>query len=255
MGTSQYLAQYPEDIRLYGLTFSTNLRTGTALQGELSYRPNMPVQLNGTDVLQSLLNAEGRSPLSEPGLRPTTDSTLFNGYRRKEVTQAQVSAMHSLGQVMGANQLLLVGEIGATYVGGLEGKNGPRYGRSGAYNSGELANNSVCLSISNSPEYCNNEGFVTPFSWGYRLRATWSYSSVMQGLDLRPNLSWSHDVKGYSPGDGSAFNEGSRSVSLGLDATFMSKYSMSLSYTDYIDGSYGTRGDRDFAAISVGASF
>jgi len=255
MGTSQYLAQYPEDIRLYGLTFSTNLRTGTALQGELSYRPNMPVQLNGTDVLQSLLNVEGRSPLSEPGLRPTTDSTLFNGYRRKEVTQAQVSAMHSLGQVMGANQLLLVGEIGATYVGGLEGKYGPRYGRSGAYNSGELANNSVCLSISNSPEYCNNEGFVTPFSWGYRLRATWSYSSVMQGLDLRPNLSWSHDVKGYSPGDGSAFNEGSRSVSLGLDATFMSKYSLSLSYTDYIDGSYGTRGDRDFAAISVGASF
>jgi hypothetical protein len=74
-------------------------------------------------------------------------------------------------------------------------------------------------------------------------------------LDLRPNLSWSHDVKGYSPGDGSAFNEGSRSVSLGLDATFMSKYSLSLSYTDYIDGSYGTRGDRDFASIGIGATF
>jgi hypothetical protein len=255
MGTSEYLAQYPEDIRLYGVTFSTTLRTGTALQGELSYRPNMPVQLNGTDVLQSLLNVDGRSPLSEQGLRPTTDSTMFNGYRRKEVTQAQISAMHSFGQVMGANQLLLVGEIGATYVGGLEGKNGPRYGRSGAYNNGELADNSVCLSISKSPEYCNDEGFVTPFSWGYRMRATWSYSGVMQGLDLRPNLSWSHDVKGYSPGDGSAFNEGSRSVSLGLDATFMSKYSLSLSYTDYIDGSYGTRGDRDFASIGIGATF
>lgn len=255
MGTSQYLAQYPEDIRLYGLTFSTNLRTGTALQGELSYRPNMPVQLNGTDVLQSLLNIDGRSPLAEPGQRPASNSTLFNGYRRKEVTQAQISAMHSFGQVMGANQLLLVGEVGATYVGGLEGTDGPRYGRSGAYNSGKLADNNVCLSISNSPEYCNNDGFVTPFSWGYRLRATWSYSSVMQGLDLRPNLSWAHDVKGYSPGDGSAFNEGSHSVSLGLDATFMSTYSLSLSYTDYIDGRYGTRGDRDFAAISVGATF
>ncbi|VEF11171.1 type V secretory pathway, adhesin AidA [Pseudomonas fluorescens] len=255
MGTSQYLSQYPEDIRLYGLTFSTTLRTGTAVQGELSYRPNMPVQLNGTDVLQSLLNANGRSPLSEPGLRPTTDSTLFNGYRRKEVTQAQVSAMHSFGQVMGANQLLLVGEAGATYVGGLEGKNGPRYGRSGAYGNGALVDNSICRAISSSPQYCTDEGFVTPFSWGYRMRATLSYSGVMPGLDLRPNLSWAHDVKGYSPGDGSAFNEGSRSVSLGLDATFMSKYSLSLSYTDYIDGTYGTRGDRDFASIAIGATF
>ena len=255
MGTSQYLAQYPEDIRLYGMTFSTTLRTGTAVQGELSYRPNMPVQLNGTDVLQSLLNADGRSPLNEAGLRPETNETLFNGYRRKEVTQAQVSAMHAFSQVMGANQLLLVGEIGATYVGGLEGRYGPRYGRTGAYNNGELADNNVCSSISNSPKYCTGEGFVTPFSWGYRLRATWTYPGVMQGLDLRPNLSWAHDVKGYSPGDGSAFNEGSRSVSLGVDATFISKYSLSLSFTDYIDGRYGTRGDRDFASISVGATF
>jgi hypothetical protein len=35
----------------------------------------------------------------------------------------------------------------------------------------------------------------------------------------------------------------------------MSKYSMSLSYTDYIDGTYGTRGDRDFVSIGVGATF
>ena len=121
MGTSQYRAQYPEDIRMYGVTFATTLRNGTAVQGELSYRPNMPVQLNGNDILQSLLNAPGRSPLNADGLRPATDNTPFDGYRRKEVTQAQVSAVQTFGQVMGANQLVLMGEAGATYVGGLEG--------------------------------------------------------------------------------------------------------------------------------------
>jgi hypothetical protein len=255
LGTSQYRVQYPEDIRLYGLSFSTTLRTGTALQGELSYRPNMPMQLNGTDIIQSLLNVDGRSPLLGDGLRPDSASTLFDGYRRKEMTQLQVTAVHAFSQVMGANQLLLIGEAGATYVGGLEGAYGPRYGRSGTFNSGELADNSVCVAISKTPEHCNDEGFMTPFSWGYRLRATWAYPNVIAGFDLRPNLSWAHDVHGTGPVEGSAFSEGSRAISVGLDATLASTYSLSVSYTDFIDGDYGTRGDRDFISLSLGVTF
>jgi hypothetical protein len=48
---STYFMEYPEDIRLYGLSFSTTLPTGTAMSGEISYRPNAPVQLNSTDIL------------------------------------------------------------------------------------------------------------------------------------------------------------------------------------------------------------
>jgi len=39
-GNSKYFVEYPEDIRLYGLSFSTTLPTGTAWSGEISYRPN-----------------------------------------------------------------------------------------------------------------------------------------------------------------------------------------------------------------------
>ena len=254
LGTSQYAVQYPEDIRLYGLSFSTNLSTGTALQGELSYRPNMPIQLNGTDVIQSLLNAPARSPLIADGIRPTEDSALFNGYRRKEVTQAQVTATHSFSQVMGADQLVLVGEVGATYVGGLEGTFGPRYGRNGTFGNGVLASG-ACESISKTPEHCSDQGFLTPFSWGYRVRAIWSYANAIAGIDLRPNLSWQHDVEGNGPGEGSAFSEGSRAVSVGLDASLNDTYNASLAYTDYIDGDYGTRGDRDYVSISLGVNF
>lgn len=254
LGTSQYVVQYPEDIRLYGLTFATNLSTGTALQGEISYRPNMPIQLNGTDIIQSLLNAPARSPLVAEGIRPNAPDTLFDGYRRKEVTQAQVTATHSFSQVMGADQLVLVGELGGTWVGGLEGKFGPRYGRNGTFGNGILASG-ACASISQTPEHCNDEGFLTPFSWGYRIRATWSYANAIAGIDLRPSLSWQHDVDGNGPGEGSAFSEGSRAISVGLDATLNNTYNASLAYTNYMDGDYGTRGDRDFVSISLGVNF
>ena len=82
-----------------------------------------------------------------------------------------------------------------------------------------------------------------------------SYPTLVPGLDIRPNLGWAHDVKGYSPADGSAFNEGSRSISLGVDLSLASQYWASLAYTDYLDGDYGTRGDRDYVAFSVGANF
>lgn len=255
MGTSQYLAQYPEDIRLYGLSFSTNLDTGTALQGEISYRPNMPIQLNGTDIIQSLLNNASRSPLVADGTRPPANNALFNGYRRKEVSQAQVTATHSFSQVLGADQMVVVGEVGATYVGGLEGTYGPRYGRSGTFGSGVLANNSVCRNNSRTPEHCNDKGFLTPFSWGYRLRSHLSYPNAIAGVDLRPNLSWQHDVEGNGPGEGSAFSEGSKAISVGLDASLNNTYNASLAYTDFIDGDYGTRGDRDYVSISVGVNF
>ena len=113
----------------------------------------------------------------------------------------------------------------------------------------------MCVAISKTPEHCNDEGFMTPFSWGYRLRATWAYPNVIAGFDLRPNLSWAHDVHGTGPVEGSAFSEGSRAISVGLDATLASTYSLSVSYTDFIDGDYGTRGDRDFISLSVGVTF
>ena len=49
-GNGSYYLEYPEDIRLYGASFSTTLPTGTAWSGEISYRPNAPVQINTYDL-------------------------------------------------------------------------------------------------------------------------------------------------------------------------------------------------------------
>ena len=136
-GNSSYYVEYPEDIRLYGLSFSTTLPTGTAWSGEVSYRPNAPVQLNTTDILYSGLTPLNPNYVSLLQGTPGQDQT---GYRRKEVTQFQTTFTHFFDQVMGAERLTLVGEVGLTHVGGLESTSKVRYGRDPSYGPGPLPN-------------------------------------------------------------------------------------------------------------------
>ena len=259
-GNSSYYVEYPEDIRLYGLSFSTTLPTGTAWSGEISYRPNAPVQLNTTDILYS-----GLTPLDPTASvlqgRPGTDQP---GYRRKEITQLQTTFTHFFDQVMGASRLTLVGEVGWTHVGGLESNSKARYGRDPVYGPGPLPNGR-CASLNastlaggpqnNLTRYCENDGFTTSDSWGYRARAIWDYPDVFAGVNLKPSVAWSHDVDGYSPGPGGNFEEGRKAVSLGLEAEYLNTYTANLSYTNFFDGKYTTVDDRDFVALSFGMNF
>ncbi|MDG9924323.1 MULTISPECIES: DUF1302 domain-containing protein [unclassified Pseudomonas] len=271
-GNSSYFMEYPEDIRLYGLSFSTTLPTGTAWSGEVSYRPNAPVALNTTDVLYSavrpLNNPSVANPYADASVLSAAPGATRHGYNRKEVTQIQTTFTHFFDQVMGASRLTLVGEVGMTFVGGLEHTSDARYGRDPVFGPGELPNG-TCERLNNvtvagavgNPDYsnatkdCNDDGFTTHSSWGYRTRAIWDYPDVFAGINLRPSVAWSHDVDGYSPGPGANFEEGRKAVSLGLEAEYQNTYTANLSYTDFFGGDYNTSIDRDFVAFSVGASF
>ncbi len=263
-GNSNYFVEYPEDIRLYGLSFSTTLPTGTAWSGEISYRPNAPVQLSTTDILFA-----GVTPLpgfGDASVLQGAPGQDLHGYRRKEITQFQTTFTHFLDQVMGASRLTLVGEVGVTHVGGLESKSEARYGRDPVFGPGELPNG-FCNTLNTSTaagggqtindvnSNCNNDGFTTSTSWGYRARAIWEYPDVFAGVNLKPNVAWSHDVKGYSPGPGGNFEEGRKAVSLGLDAEYQNTYNASLAYTNFFGGDFSTVDDRDFLALSVGVTF
>lgn len=48
-GPAGYFLEYPEDIRLYGLSFQTSV-AGSTLAGEISYRPNYNLQINTSDL-------------------------------------------------------------------------------------------------------------------------------------------------------------------------------------------------------------
>jgi hypothetical protein len=267
--------EYPEDIRLYGLSFSTTLPTGTAWSGELSYRPNAPVQINSTDVLYAGLtplaaNGGGLAQFGNVSILQGTPGQALHGYNRKEITQFQTTFTHFFDQVMGASRLTLVGEIGVAHVGGLESANKVRYGRDPIFGSGPLPGlydpdgagalppMASCQGLSfgtkgSASDYCENDGFVTSTSWGYRARAIWEYPDVFAGVNLKPSIAWSHDVDGYGPNN--LFTEGAKAVSLGLEAEYQNTYTANLAVTEFFGGKYNTSIDRDFVALSFGMNF
>nr|WP_298139148.1 DUF1302 domain-containing protein [uncultured Pseudomonas sp.] len=257
---AKYYLEYPEDIRLHGISFSTTVGSAS-VAGEISYRPNMPMQINTTDLtlgavaqggLAQALGVDTNLPIYTSGHAAFGAGENLQGYVRKPFTQAQVTVTQFVDQVMGASRLTLVGEVAYSHVSDL-GKNELRFGRAPEFGAGELPTNSLCTGVANTanPDECNNKGFYTTTSWGYRARAILDYSDVFAGVNLKPNISWSHDVDGYGP----TFNEGSKAISLGLDAEYQNIYTASLAYTDFFGGEYNTSIDRDFVALSFGVNF
>lgn len=250
-GGAGYFFEYPENIRLYGVSFQTDV-AGASVAGELSYRPNMPLQINTGDMSRTALQLGQDN--THRGLVGLPVGTEIRGYERKEFWQASLSAVHFVDRIMAADRLSLVGEIGANYIAGISNSNGKtKFGRDSLFGQSPFADGS-CSSLGTTPKassWCENDGYFTSFSWGYRLRASLEYSNVIAGINLTPNLAFSHDVEGYSPN----FTENAKSVSIGVNADYGNKYNASLSYTNFFDGKYNTLVDRDFAAVSVGMSF
>ena len=249
VGNGNYFMDYPEDIRLYGLSFSTTLPTGTAWQGEISYRPNAPVQINTQDMTLKLATGIGASLAKGPagyGEALAQGGRFHRGYDRKEITQVQTTFTHFFDQVLGASRATVVGEVGYTHVGGV---GSVRYGRDPIYGSPE----SIIPDSPTSAQANGWHGFVTKNSWGYRARGILDYNNAIAGINLRPNMAFSHDVDGYGPNG--QFNEGSKALSFGLDADYQNTYTAGLSYTNFFDGRYNTLKDRDFVSLNLGMNF
>ncbi|KAA0694570.1 DUF1302 domain-containing protein [Halopseudomonas laoshanensis] len=258
VGQAGYFFDYPEDIRLYGVSFQTMVGPAS-VSGEVSYRPNMPMNLNTGDMSRTaLLGSSGAASTNNIHRdRVYAPGDEIQGYDRKEYIQAQVTAIHFIDRVLGASRLSLAGEVGVAHIGGISNDPGEtKYGRDSLFGQSPFADG-TCSSqadAANTPKansWCETDGFYTDFSWGYRVRASLDYSNVIAGINLSPNVAWSHDVEGYGP----SFQEDAKSVSLGVNADYGNKYNASLSYTNFFDGKYNTLVDRDFAAVSVGMNF
>lgn len=271
----EYFVEFPEDIKLYGISFATTADSlGLSIGGEISHRRGVPLSWNPFELIfggiegyqaVSKLYAK-RSGGAAPGEMRGEEAT---GWDRFNVTQAQVTFIRFFEQVLGASRLSFVGEVGATYVHDLPSLDEARYGRSSSFGIGKFdpipvgggnyltCDGSLPGSAANiNPSFCTNEGYTTSFSWGYRARFALDYNDVFAGVNLIPMLSWSHDVKGYAPEPGGAFVEGAKSVGLALRAEYMNQYTAEVGYTNFFGGKpYNLMNDRDYVSMSVSVSF
>jgi len=259
--SSRYFISYPEDIKLYGLSFNTLLgRSGIALQGEVSYRQDVPLQIDDVEILLAALGSQDNlSPgltsaailASEGQLGLVPFDTVIPGYLRRDVTQTQVTATKMFGPAWGANSTVLLGEIGVTTVLDMPDKDVLRLNGPGTFVSG---NPNLAAVHQNSFETADH--FADQVSWGYRLLARMQFDNVFRSINLAPRLAWQHDVNGVSPGPAGNFIEGRQAVTLGLSGDYQNVYSADISYTRFSGaGRYNLINDRDFIAANIKYSF
>lgn len=258
--SGSYFLEYPEDIDLYGLSWSTALAGGIAFQGEVSYRPNMPLQIDDVELLFA-----GLSPLNavipQPGLEFRSQlgnyapGEYIQGWDRHKVSQIQSTFTKAIGpgNFLGAEQIALVGEIGATKVWDLPDPSVLRYEGEGTDTGGGFAIDSGAL---RNP-VTTPGGFPTAFSWGYRVAARADYPGAFgTAFNVSPRVAFNHDVNGTTPGPGGNFLEGRKSGTVGVEASYMNRWSLDLSYTVFTGGKpYNQIYDRDFYSLVAKYSF
>jgi len=236
-----FLTEYVEDQELYGLSFASSVGS-LALSGEVSHKPNVPLQINeaqftlvstGAGAIADLVGIN--STILKDNLDTLAAGEYQSGYRLHDASQAQFTVIKLIDSVLGAEQISLVGEYAFTYVHGLEeGANQIKFGGS---------------------EVGTASTFDTAESMGIQLLAKAEYSDAFMGINLNPKLAYSEGLDGNAPNAMSGFKEDNKSMLVGLDADYLNIYKGSLSYTQYWGGEYNRRADRDYFAASIGVQF
>jgi hypothetical protein len=258
-----YFTEYPEDINLYGLSFNTTINPwGMSLQGELSYRDNVPLQIDDVEVLFAALSP--LNPLIEAPFNRFVSQLgnygpgeYIRGWERHEVSQLQFTATKLFGpnEFFGTDQIVLLGEVGFTNVWDLPDQSVLRYNGPGTDTGGGPSLQTG--GTSRNPVTEGADFFATSFSWGYRIVTRFDYNSVFgSSWNLSPRLAFNHDVNGTTPGPGGNFIEGRKSFTVGVNGTYLEKWSADISYTNFSGaGIHNQLFDRDFASINIKYSF
>lgn len=280
--------EYPENIRMFGASFNTTVGTW-GVQGEFSFRPNAPMQLDtdqltiaaldSTCIFEQILGLNTMQGINGGDTLHQTcgsgglgaQSRDLHGYVRSKMWTAQVgttatySNSNSIVEASGADLGILVTEVGLVYA-----PNAP-HSPQAFYPSSVSPQNqdtsvrwaNVCTGGTDLPlagflSLASRAGCrATNASWGYVLLGQLQYNNAFgTALTLSPTLAFSHDVSGNTPAPYSNYRQGRKSVSLQLNGSFQSAWKGGISYTNYLGADkYNDAVDRDNVALNISYAF
>jgi hypothetical protein len=270
---SVYQIAYPEDNKILGLSFATSTEGGASISGEISYRPDAPIQWNSFELILAGNGAPWSRLYQQRAAEVGGDAKslygeLSKGYDEMDIWQAQMTFIKLYDQVLGADRLAVVAEVGATYVPDLPSLDDARYGRSGAFGIGNNdgvypadpgggatdycidGGSSANVNLSN----CTDEGYVTQLSGGIRIRAGIDYNNAFAGVNMTPNLAISYD-EGNGPEPGAQFIDERLTTAIGVKFIYQNQTQVTVNYTNFSGGDYNTTKDRDNIALAASYSF
>ncbi|MCK8102849.1 DUF1302 domain-containing protein [Pseudoalteromonas sp. 2CM36K] len=258
--------EYPEDIKLYGLSFNTSLGE-TAFAGEFTFREDEPLQIDDVELLYAAMPEQ----LAIAGLRPefagisqmskgdaasvVGPGELAKGYIERNTSQLQFTATHLFGPSLGADSWAVVGEIGGVRINNMPEYDEIRLNVSGTGRSGIMQGpgssdySALHMALSNGPE---QKSFATASSWGYRLIAKGDYFNIYNGINFSPRFVFSHDVNGNTPDPMFLFIEDRKSLGATMSFNYQNAWSLDVSYNSFWGGGdTNTFSDRDYVSFNL----
>ena len=254
--TGRYFTEYPESIHMLGASFNTSIgNSGISWQGEVSYKDNVPLQVDDVELLFATLSS--LNPVfganNQIGNFLGQLNTVIPGYRRHHVITSQTSLTKVFGPMLGAQQFTFVGEVGGVWV-NLPSKDVLRYDGPGTFSSGNPAamTNTGFPTIPFTPA----NAFADKFSWGYQVLGRLDYNSVFAGINMSPAIAYSHDVQGNTPLPLGNFITGRKSLNYSVEFTFQNSWALELRYVNFFGaGRFNLLSDRDYFSTTVKYSF
>jgi hypothetical protein len=221
---ASFFATYPEDIDLFGISFSTALRqTGTLIAGEISHHLDYPFQVALNPLLDTVFSPVlFDTDIGDTGLGDYGPDEVIGGFTRLDRTIVTAEAAQIFRGRLWADQVLLSADLSWTGVHDMP-------------DSGEL------------PLTSGDDN-----SWGYRVQAVASYSGLLGGITLVPFMAFSHDFDGTTPAPLSTFIEDRKSASVGLRAVYINRLVGELRFTGTSGGGRANRQrDRDYLRFQL----
>ena len=241
-----YFYEYPEDIQVFGLTADKTFEGVGNLALNLSYLPDMPIQINTPDMTTArVLESNGVPAAAAQGFATVPQGTIdyvygsgseVNGYQEFDIKRAELAFTTIVPELMGAQKTIVSLQVGSEFIDDLPDQDEMRFRRHTNFGVGEL----------------DEDGYVTDFSWGYALTLKSTYANAIGAVTLTPALTFNHGVEGYSSDDAMHEDERSVGVSLGMGYKDLSA---DLSYTTYNDEEYSVVEDRDYLSLSATYNF
>jgi hypothetical protein len=229
--------------------------------------------------------------VANPNFVPYTPSNpcYIRGYERLDTYQFNLGGTQVLGasdNPLGADQILFVFEIGATWVPDLPPLDELQFEAAGTYSHASAGADGTGGSWTNetqqrmacsydpvtkaprqscsygidglrfNPSQANLDLYPDKFSWGYVTIAILRYESVFPGISFAPQIIWQHNVSGTAPGPGENFIEGRKTADLQIETRYKSNLAFYLGYTWFTGGGVANLyRDKDMARAFVRVQF
>jgi hypothetical protein len=258
----KYATVFPEHVHLYGAGFDTHLDTSARFYGEVAYRPDQPLGMNPNDILTAFLL---RSPTSllqlHSDILAVPAGGTWDAYDRYGVINSILGGSKTAADMLGADRVVVSGEVGDSRIPALPDTMVMRYGRGLAYGTAPyMLNGSLTACSEAVPGFsgvpgktCTGRGFITKDSWGLRGRIAATYANSLLGAALTPSLLVGLDMGGYSY-DGT-YSQGRTTIRAGLRADWGTRWYVDAQLTQYGGGSYNLMADRGNLMVAAGARF